>query len=253
MAAVFTAHVERRAILTSAGHWLDVSSPLREPVDFVMVLGGDAATRPFVAAAIIRANFAKKVLIPRVHDDENVRDGLVPAHHEIIRQVLLKSGIAPERIQLLPGEASSTEAEAEVLMQFLAGRPHLRVAVVTNDFHTRRTRAIFSRICRNAEVELYFVGAPTDGFDASNWWQFEEGIVLYLNEYLKWTRTLVTKAQSASRFGFERSLEVTGCDCSPSNGDSPRDVRGELVRKIRTGCALHPCSHRTCEFIESAG
>ena len=32
---------------------------------------------------------------------------------------------------------------------------------------------------------LHFVGGPTDGYDASNWWRSEEGSQRYANEYLK--------------------------------------------------------------------
>ena len=72
-------YVCRESLLTSAGQWLNVGSPLDDRVDAVMVLGGDASTRPFVAAAIIRAGLASQVLIPRTAEPDEGGDPHGPA------------------------------------------------------------------------------------------------------------------------------------------------------------------------------
>ncbi len=179
---------ERQSLLIAAGRWLDVSSPLNEPVDYVLVLGGGAISRPFVAAAILRAGLAKKVLIQQFEESHDVRDGIALLESDMIRQVLLRSGVSAEAIVDLDAVVDSTESEAHCLARFLEEHPGAQVAVVTSDFHTRRTRLLFSRSCRSHAQNVHFVGAPTDGFDASNWWHFEDGFKLYLFEYLKLVR-----------------------------------------------------------------
>lgn len=185
LTGVVAAVIQRHGLLSAAGRALNVSSPLREPVDYVMVLGGGASTRPFVAAAIVRAGLAQKVLIPRFAESDAVRDGIVPAEDAVIRQVLLRSGVSPDAVILLDAVVDSTESEAKCLADFLNEHPGMRVAVVTNDYHTRRTRLLFSRACGSRAGDLRYIGAPADEFKASNWWQFETGVILYLNEYLK--------------------------------------------------------------------
>jgi uncharacterized SAM-binding protein YcdF (DUF218 family) len=154
-----------------------------------MVLGGGATTRPFVAAAIMHAGFARRALVPRVADSDEVRNGIIPAEHDLIRKALLSSGIDREAIIVLEGNIDSTEREAAVLAQFLEEHPGARVAVVTSDFHTRRARLLFSRACQTRAKSLFVVGAPTDDYAASNWWQFANGFEAYVSEYLKLART----------------------------------------------------------------
>ena len=189
MAMIFVAYIAREWLLSSAGHWLNVAVPLAEPVDDLLVLGGDSETRPLAAAAIIRAGLAQRVLVPQVKASGDVIDGIFPPPHEIVRQVLLQSGVGPDQIQLLPMEVDSTDREAQCLSDHLQRHPGLRVAVVTNDYHTRRTRLVFSRVCGPYAASLSIVGAPTDGYNPTNWWQYESGFVQYVNEYLKLART----------------------------------------------------------------
>lgn len=150
-----------------------------------MVLGGGAGTRPFVAAEIVRAGMARNVLLPRFSESDEALDGIAVSESEMIRRVLLKSGVPEEVIIELHDFVDSTQSEAESLASYLHEYPNLGVAVVTNDYHTRRARRLFSRACGNDLQNLCLVGAPTDGFDASNWWRSEAGLVTYLNEFLK--------------------------------------------------------------------
>ena len=101
------------------------------------------------------------------------------------RKVLLARGVADADILTLPGESGSTHAEAIALGRFLEENPGATVSVVTTNFHTRRARWIFRRVLGKRADGLRFVAAPTDGFDATNWWQFEAGFRTYSSEYLK--------------------------------------------------------------------
>lgn len=191
VALLLAAHFGRESLLTVAGQWLNVGSPLVDRVDEVMVLGGEASTRPFVAAAAVRAGLASRVLIPQTAESDDSGDRRDPPHHEIIRQVLLRSGVPPQAILLLPTTVDSTDQEAQCLTAYLDEHPGHRVVVVTSDFHTRRTRLVFHRVCRRHAADIQFIGAPTDSFDGTNWWKFETGFVYYVNEYLKLAKALV--------------------------------------------------------------
>jgi uncharacterized SAM-binding protein YcdF (DUF218 family) len=172
-------------ILTGAGRWLDVGEQLRSPVDCVMVLGGEANTRPFLAAAIFRAGYARRVLIPEVVEPSSDVEGAIPAEHEMMRRVLLKRGVPPDAIQQLDGPVDSTRDEAVALREYLASNPKSSVAVVTSNFHTRRARLIFRRLHPAHRDQIHFISCPTDGIGPDNWWQFKDGIVWYAAEYAK--------------------------------------------------------------------
>jgi uncharacterized SAM-binding protein YcdF (DUF218 family) len=183
--------LQREAMLSGLGRWLNVAGRLDQPVDAVMVLGGGASIRPFVAVEIVRVGMAGKILIPTIERSNDNHDGLVPVEHEIIRQIVLRSGISLDATVLLNSVVNSTEGEAQVAAAYLQAHPGERLAIVTSDYHTRRTRLMFSRACGSNAANLVFIGAPTDGFGASDWWRSERGLVSYISEYLKLVRALV--------------------------------------------------------------
>src|SRR5438128_894388 len=93
-AIVLTGCWQRARLLVVVGNWLNISSPLRAEVDDVFVLGGDLETRPLVAAAIIRSGLARRILVPQVAATEDVIDDISPPHQEIVRRLLVRSGVA---------------------------------------------------------------------------------------------------------------------------------------------------------------
>jgi uncharacterized SAM-binding protein YcdF (DUF218 family) len=183
-AVVLAVYLAGPWILPRLGEFLDVSEPPRR-VDCVLVLGGGASTRPFVAAALIRAGLARRALIATVKLSPEARDGTWPAEHDLVHGVLLARKVRGDEIVLLPGECDSTIDEARALARFLDSEPEATVAVVTNDFHTRRARMLFRRVLGPRQSQVHFVSAPVDGVVASNWWRTEKGFVVYTTEYLK--------------------------------------------------------------------
>ena len=174
----------RAPLLRAAARWLDVGGPPRR-ADYIMVLNGDEPTRPFAAAALARAHWARRVLIAEVAPTPDVIEGIRPAYHDINRQVLLKRGVPAAEIAILPGRAATTYDEAKALAAFLQDRPHARVLVVTSDYHTRRSRWAFARALADRAGQVSFVSAPTDEFDMARWWLDERGMATVAAEYLK--------------------------------------------------------------------
>lgn len=172
-------------ILSSAGEWLNVSKPLDQPVEYVYVLGGGPRTRPYSAAAIVKSGMAERILLPRPKPDSAAEKGVRPDEVEILRAVILQQGVDDRAIEELPTEVDSTIDEARQIKQFLVQRPQVRIALVTNDFHTRRTRSIFSEELGPLSSQVLLVGTPTDGFGPRNYWKFETGITTYASEYAK--------------------------------------------------------------------
>jgi uncharacterized SAM-binding protein YcdF (DUF218 family) len=185
---VLVLYLARGWILSRAGRFLDIGEPPRR-TDYVLILGGESSTRPFVAAALLRAGLARRALVPTVKMSPEAADGLWPAEHVLIRRILLARGIRADDILVLPGECDSTIDEAHALARFLDSEPEATVTVVTNDFHTRRARMLFRRVLKKTrENRVFFVAAPLDGVKTENWWRSERGFVVYINEYLKLIR-----------------------------------------------------------------
>ena len=188
LCALIVVYASHPTLLAWAGHWLNVGERLDVPVDCVYVLGGESSTRPFMAAAIYRAGYTRMVLIPEGQPSATDADRRVLGEHEIQREVLLRRGVPVDAIQQLPGPVNSTRDEARALEKFMATNPTSSVAVVTSDFHTRRTRLIFRRLLRDHRDRLHFVATPTDGFGPDSWWYFKDGLIWYVGEYAKLSR-----------------------------------------------------------------
>jgi uncharacterized SAM-binding protein YcdF (DUF218 family) len=171
-------------LLRATRQWLDVGQQPRR-AEYVMVLTGDETTRPFVAAVLAKAKLAPHVLITEVAQTPQEIDSAAMPYHELNCQVLMKRGLARSDITILQPAAKTTYDEARALAGFLRDRPHARVLVVTNDYHTRRSRWIFGRVLGPRAAQLSFVSAPSDGFRGDYWWQDEAGFVTILTEYLK--------------------------------------------------------------------
>lgn len=172
-------------LLGWAGHHLDAGDTLRSPVDCVYILGGGASTRPFMAAAIYRAGYGHRILIPEsIHLDSSP----LPAEHMICREVLLRRGVPLDAIVQLTGTVDSTRDEAEALEAYLSTRPDATVAIVTSNFHTRRVRMIFRKMLPQHRDQLFVIATPTDDFGPDDWWHHQDGILWYLGEYVKLLR-----------------------------------------------------------------
>jgi uncharacterized SAM-binding protein YcdF (DUF218 family) len=171
-------------ILREAAGWLDVGRR-PAPADYVMMLNGGEETRPFAAAALLKARFARRALVAEVVPSPAVAEDLVPPSHEINCEVLRRCGVPPADIVILPGQADSTYDEALALAAFLRDRPDARVLVVTNDYHTRRSRWIFARVLADRAGQATFVAAPSDEVPKDGWWRSPLGLAAIGAEYLK--------------------------------------------------------------------
>lgn len=178
------AYALRGPLLTGFANALTVDDALA-PADFIYLLGGDAHIRPVHAARLFREGLAPRVVItgaPGPPDPSN------PA-----MQLLRIEGVpdsAVTMLQLPPG-ATSTQDEGRALRRYLQAHPAERVIVVTSPYHTRRARWTLRRELKGVDVDLRMSAAPDPRFNASNWWQNEEGFVAYLTEALKFIHTLL--------------------------------------------------------------
>ena len=171
-------------LLRAAASGLDVGERPRH-ADYVMVLTGGEGSRPFAAAALVKAGWARRALVAETAPPPEVIDGIVPPYHEINRQVLIKCGVPAADVAILPGAAATTYDEARALAAFLKDRPGARVLVVTNDCHTRRSRWVFARVLADRAGQVSFVSAPTDEFPMDRWWQSQVGLLSIVTEYPK--------------------------------------------------------------------
>ena len=176
----------RARLLTAAANYLIVDDPL-QPADVIFVLNGDYNTRPFRAAELYHQGLAPLILMARAEGQPAERLGLVQNETDISVAVMEKLGVPADRIVVLPvkGGVTSTFDEASQLRQYVERTGIQRVLLLTSAFHTRRARWVIEKELSGLPMKLEVSAVPYDGFDATNWWQNENGLIAVNNEYIK--------------------------------------------------------------------
>ena len=176
------AGMTRPATLKAIGHWLDVGQPARR-VDAAWVLNGDSDMRAAAAATLIRDGHADRVVVTTVRSGVDESPTAIPVDAQVMA-ILQACGVADSQIERIDAQCLSTFDEALAVDRWLDEHPAATVAVVTNDYHTRRSRWVMDRATGGSERVCMFAAA-TNGFSAVNWWRNEDGFILYLGELLK--------------------------------------------------------------------
>jgi len=189
---VLLAWVLRAWILTGVGRFLTVHDRL-ERADAIFVFGGDPDIRPFAAAALYRRGWAPRVLVPGMETGKLAAIGMVPTQTQLFTGVLRHEGVPDSAVMVLSmaGGTTSTTDDVAVLRDWIRRTGARRVIAVTTDYHTRRARFALRRGLKGMDVRVMMHGVPARGYDATNWWRSESGLVTYVNEYLKFARYVV--------------------------------------------------------------
>lgn len=188
--------------LPRIGRWLDVGEE-PQPCDYLLVLNGDRDTRPFAAADLYQRGMADTILILSTPEVERPT---TPPEHEMVRSILLSCDVPDSKIQFLDRSSGTTFDEANALKGFLSEHPGVTCGVITNDYHTRRTRWVFRRVLGDQSASMQMLAAKTDDFGASNWWRHEEGFVYYLSEFFKFSFYVVRYGYGAIYLGLAAGL-----------------------------------------------
>lgn len=182
LALLGCAWVGRVPLLVGAARLLSVEDP-PAPADYLVILGGGAETRPFTAAQLYRAGVAPSVILFEHDDAPAAPDRAEPKPIE--QRVLELEGVPARAITIIPGEVTSTADEARLLGGHLASRSARRIVLITSPEHGRRARWLFRRALAGLGVEIGVARSPHATFDETNWWRRDQGVLVYLHEFVK--------------------------------------------------------------------
>ena len=150
--------------------FLDQSEAPRS-ADVIVLLGGSDNQRALYASQLYQEGFAPKVLI----SGQSVK-------MNYIVNLVVESGI-PESAMLINDQATSTYDEAQQVLAILESVGVQSAIIVTNRYHTRRSRATYLHVFQEHDISLNFV-SPDDGIESATWWQSKYNAII-AEEYLK--------------------------------------------------------------------
>jgi len=174
-----------------AGTWL-VKSDNPEQADVMVVLMGSISDRVLQTADLYNENIAGKVWM--VEPESGAADILEERGVKLISQstqvcnALISLGIPTDSIVLLPGNASSTRMEVEIISNHLMSQPGIEsILVVSSAGHTRRAFKLFraSFHSLNEAPVIYCSTNPYTDFNAEKWWKDKDHIEKVVGEYVR--------------------------------------------------------------------
>jgi uncharacterized SAM-binding protein YcdF (DUF218 family) len=178
--------VARAPLLTGLARFLVVTEPPLE-ADIVLVLLGDPHQRPVRASELFHAGLTQRVAVSEGEITPAAAFGALPSATDVTVQALISLGVPDDRVEIIPfeGGVTSTRDEALAFRDYVQKHTVTRAIIVSSALHTRRARWIFRRVLAGQPVEVHMVGAPHRGFDETNWWKSERGLIEVTNELIK--------------------------------------------------------------------
>jgi uncharacterized SAM-binding protein YcdF (DUF218 family) len=172
-----------------AGLWI-VNDPL-DKADAIVVLGGGLETRPFEAARLYHQGLAPKILLTNVRSNDTAYLGITAPETSLARQVLLKKSVPENAVFVINYDVASTHDECLAVRRWVDQNKPKRLIITTDLFHTRRVKWFFDKTLKGTGVEIRVDAVVPLNYNASDWWQHEDGLIGFQNEVVKFGYYLI--------------------------------------------------------------
>jgi uncharacterized SAM-binding protein YcdF (DUF218 family) len=156
----------------NVGRWLVNEDPLGK-AQAIVILSGRLPMRALAAAQLYRDGCAPEIWLTRPAEPGASLAALrIPYDDEAVynTRVLLREGVPPQAIRVLPDPIVNTADEIAEVAAALPADRSAAVIIVTTKAHTRRTRALWKRVA-GARSHAIVRAAPNDPFDPAHWWR----------------------------------------------------------------------------------
>lgn len=174
----------RHPLLRAVGNHLIDEDPVVR-VDAVFVLGGSVFDRGNEAARVYRQGLSDRFIFtgaPIPHALAAM--GIDSTEAECTRNAAVQAGL-PLELTTAMNVGTSTYEEYQALLAYAQAEQLDTVMVISSCFHLRRIGKVFRKPFRKAGITVLLHGAPSSIYDEQRWWQYEEGLIMVNNEYVK--------------------------------------------------------------------
>ena len=153
-----------------------------QPSDAIVVLSGGSNERIKYAASLYHDGFGEYLILT---ETGITYPGNPKVATQYSRELAMDQGV-PEEVILAPETVvNSTADEAQTVRNTAEASDFLRLIVVTDPYHTFRTRLIFQTIFRGSGIKVMVHPASGHWYDSSTWFLSRDGWNTTLSEYVK--------------------------------------------------------------------
>jgi uncharacterized SAM-binding protein YcdF (DUF218 family) len=168
--------------LTTAGGILIIADPLRKSDAVVVLSGGGDMSRMEEGARIYLEKNAQWLILTETtpREGEKVSDTTI-----LFKDTARNLGVPDSAILVTDQAAFSTLEEAQQTLK-LSNRNSLKsLIIVTDPFHTFRTRLIFRSVFKDSGIDIYVRPVRNHWYRSTNWWMTADGRRATVSEYIK--------------------------------------------------------------------
>ena len=152
-----------------------------EPADGVVVLGGGGEHRVEEAVQLVKEKYSTWLVIT---EPGEVVEGQGNGSN-VFRRVAIDFGMMPDNILVTRQTATSTYEEAKAVRQLMEQRGMTSIIIVTDPFHTQRTRLIFRDVFNGSGFSVRVHPVQGHWYRSDTWFLSLEGWGHTLREYIK--------------------------------------------------------------------
>lgn len=173
-----------------AARFLIVNTPLHN-ADAIVVMSGSAVywERTTRAAEYYRQGLSTRVLLTNdnLRGEWSSAEQRNPFFYERSRNNLLRLGVPPDRIEVVPQPVTNTYDEAQALREFAVAHGLRSLLVVTSAYHSRRALWTLDRVFAGTGIEigLQTIESGEQTPPPVTWWLHWRGWRMVVGEYVK--------------------------------------------------------------------
>lgn len=168
--------------MVSAGYYLVVRDPVRNS-SAVAVLSGGGIERLDHAVKLLDDKLAKRLILTNT---SQVDPQSGTRMSKVMMDQASQRGVRKVNIYVTGGESATTREEAIAIKGLMDERDWKSLIVVTDSFHSRRTKIIFEDVFRGSGVKISVnpVDAPDYWYKPSIWWKTPDSRRATIYEYV---------------------------------------------------------------------
>lgn len=166
--------------LRAAGSFLIDGDQLKK-ADLVVALGGGGEWRVVEAVRLIEDRYATNLVLTEPGETGRGEE----MGSRFFRTVAIENGLSPYAIMITEGVQRSTKDEAQAVRALMEKHKYQSVIVVTDPFHTMRTRLIFRETFRGSGLTVRVHPVPDHWYQSSTWFLSVDGWANTIREYVK--------------------------------------------------------------------
>jgi uncharacterized SAM-binding protein YcdF (DUF218 family) len=169
-------------IMVGAGYYLVVRDPIRNS-SAVAVLSGGGIERLDHAVKLLDDRFARRLILTNT---SQVDPQTGTRMSKVMMDQASQRGVRKVNIYITGGESATTREEAIAIKSLMDERDWKSLIVVTDSFHSRRTKIIFQDVFKGSGVKISVnpIDAPDYWYKPAAWWKNPDSRRATIYEYV---------------------------------------------------------------------